>query len=71
MFALIKREIKDAMLYFAIAAIFVAVRVAALAYQGATGWGGGQGFGGPSAIYRSFGWFLFAPLVAAALGLRK
>ncbi len=68
MLTLIKREIEDAIVYFALTALFIAVMVARLAYKGATGWGSEQIFGVPSVMYTNFALFWIAPLVAAALG---
>ncbi|MCK5656171.1 MAG: hypothetical protein KAI03_07770, partial [Candidatus Aureabacteria bacterium] len=70
MFTLIKREIEDAIVFFLITAIFMAILVSILVYKVAIGGEGNQIIGVPSVMYKTFGTFpfIFLPLIAAALG---
>ena len=70
MFTLIKREIEDAIVFFLITAIFMAILVSILVYKVAIGGEGNQVIGVPSVMYKTFGTFpfIFLPLIAAALG---
>lgn len=70
MFALIKREIEDSIVFFLITAIFMTMLVSRLIYRVAIGWGSNQVMGVPSVMYETFGTFpfIFLPLIAAALG---
>jgi ABC-type transport system involved in multi-copper enzyme maturation permease subunit len=70
MFTLIKREIEDAIVFFLITAIFIAMQVSVLVYAIGTGWESNKMIGVPSIMYGSIGSlpFNFLFIVAAALG---
>jgi ABC-type transport system involved in multi-copper enzyme maturation permease subunit len=63
MLTLIKREIEDAIVFFALAFAFVLPTIAALIYPRPP-----HPFGIPEIMYKILGFFVFMPLVAAAMG---
>lgn len=68
MFALIKREIEDSIVFFLITAIFMAILVSRLVYRVAIGLGGSQAFSVPSSMYKIFGFFPIIFLIATVFG---
>ncbi len=68
MFALIKREIEDAIIFFAITAAAVIILVGVLTYNVATGRVNNPALGVPSIMYETFKYFPLFFWVAAALG---
>ncbi len=68
MFALIKREIEDNIVFFLITAIFMTMLVSRLVYRVAIGLGGSQAFSVPSSMYKIFGFFPITFLIATAFG---
>ena len=72
MLALIKREIEDAIIFYALTAAAVIIFVSVLTYHIATGQVNNPIFGIPSIMYETLPWFLLLqPLFSVILGARQ